>query len=214
MRPRARGPAGRGLQSGPRFAWIFPRSAGVCLLALISVLLCGCRGGTGAEPGTVTFLLDASPANLDPRIGTDAVSERIDSLLYSGLLDHDEQMKPIPDLAVSWQIPDPLTYIFTLRQGVRFHNGGALTSADVKYTFDSILSSQVKTAKRGTYRSVQSVEAPNDATVIFHLRSPDAALLWNLTRAGLGIVQRGLTRVDRPTGQRHRAISPAANDRG
>jgi peptide/nickel transport system substrate-binding protein len=191
MRLRARGPGGRTLQVSPRSASIFSLPAGGCLLALISVLLSGCHGSTGAEPGTVTFLLDASPANLDPRIGTDAVSERIDSLLYSGLLDHDEQMKSIPDLAVSWRVPDPQTYIFTLRQGVRFHDGGELTSADVKYTFDSILSGQVKTAKRGTYRSVQSVEAPNDATVIFHLRAPDAALLWNLTRAGLGIVRRG-----------------------
>jgi peptide/nickel transport system substrate-binding protein len=161
------------------------------VVALISTALSGCRGRTGAEPGTVTFLLEASPANLDPRIGTDAPSERLDSLLYSGLLSHDEQMKPIPDLAVSWQIPDPQTYIFTLRAGVRFHDGRALTSADVKYTFDSILSGQVKTAKRGTYRSVESVEAPNDATVIFHLRAPDAALLWNLMRAGIGIVARG-----------------------
>jgi peptide/nickel transport system substrate-binding protein len=193
MRLRARGFTRRGVRNTARLERILAQMALALLCALVTTGLWGCRGGTGAEPGTLTFLLDASPANLDPRIGTDAVSERIDSLLYSGLLDHDQQMKPTPDLAASWQIPDPLTYIFTLRQGVRFHDGSALTSADVKYTFDSILSGQVKTAKRGTYRSVQSVEAPNDATVIFHLRTADAALLWNLTRAGLGIVRRGST---------------------
>ena len=188
MRRRASSSLRRGPGGAAR---IFPPLALPVALTLALTVLCGCGSRTNAEPGTVTFLLGTAPANLDPRIGTDASSERIDSLLYSGLLSHDEQMKPIPDLAVSWQIPDPKTYVFTLRSGVHFHDGRALTSADVKYTLDSILSGVVKTTKRGTYRTVESIEAPDDSTVIFHLRVPDASLMWNLMRAGLGIVPRG-----------------------
>jgi peptide/nickel transport system substrate-binding protein len=191
MHLRAKGGTGRGVSGSRGLARIWFPLAWAFVFVLISTALSGCRGGVGAKSGTVTFLLGTAPANLDPRIGTDAVSERIDSLLYSSLLSHDEQMKPTPDLAVSWQIPDPKTYIFTLRAGVRFHDGHALTSADVKYTMDSMLSGQVKTGKRQAYRSVQSVEAPNDTTVIFHLSLPDASLMWNLMRAGLGIVPRG-----------------------
>ncbi len=169
MRPPARASASRGLAGVRGLAPVCSLSVLGFVLVMTFIALSGCRGNTGAESGTVTFLLDASPTNLDPRIGTDAVSERIDSLLYSGLLNHDEQMRPIPDLALSWQIPDPLTYIFTLRQRVRFHDGRPLTSADVKYTIDSILSGQVKTGKHQAYRWVQSVEALNDATVILGL---------------------------------------------
>jgi peptide/nickel transport system substrate-binding protein len=191
MRLRARATVGHGRPGAAGLARIFSALAWGFACALISTAVIGCRDRTGAEPGTVTFLLSTAPANLDPRIGTDAVSERIDSLLYSGLLSHDEQMKPTPDLAVSWQIPDPETYVFTLRSGVHFHDGQLLTSADVKYTIDSILSGKVKTGKHQAYRWVQSVDAPNDATVIFHLSAPDASLMWNLTRAGVGIVPRG-----------------------
>lgn len=146
-----------------------------------------------ADAGTVNFLIEAAPTNLDPRIGTDAQSQHIDELIFSSLLAHDAQMKIVPDLATSWETPDPLTYIFHLRQGVKFHDGRPLEAADVKYTFDTILSGAVKTAKRGAFRAVASVEAPDDATVVFHLREPYASFLWNLTRPSVGIVPRGAT---------------------
>ena len=61
----------------------------------------------------------------------------------------------------------------------------------MKYTFDSIFSGAVKTTKRGSFKLVTSVEAPDDSTVIFHLSEPYASLLWNLTAPGVGIVPRG-----------------------
>ena len=100
-------------------------------------------------------------------------------------------MNVTPDLATSWETPDPVTYIFHLRQGVKFHDGRPLTSADVKYTFDSIISGPLKTPKRGSFKMVDSIEAPNDATVIFHLHEPYASFLWSLTRPVVGIVPRG-----------------------
>ena len=71
-------------------------------------------------------------------------------------------MKVVPDLAESWDTPDPVTYVFHLRHGVKFHDGRLLTSADVKYTFDSILSGAIKTPKRGSFKLVKSVEAPDE----------------------------------------------------
>jgi peptide/nickel transport system substrate-binding protein len=130
------------------------------------------------------------PANLDPRIGADAQSQRLHSLIFSGLLQRDAQMNPQPDLAERWESPDPLTYIFHLRRGVRFHDGRLLTSADVKYTFDSILSGDLKTPKRGAFRMVERIDAPDDFTVVFRLREPFASFLWNLTRPSVGIVPR------------------------
>jgi peptide/nickel transport system substrate-binding protein len=143
-----------------------------------------------ADPGTVTFLIESAPTNLDPRIGADAYSAHLDGLIFSSLVAHDAQMNVIPDLAERWETPDPLTYIFHLRQGVKFHDGRELTSADVKFTFDSIISGSVKTPKRGAFRLVASTEAPDAHTFVFHLREPYASFLFGLTRPSVGIVPR------------------------
>ena len=85
-----------------------------------------------SEPGVVNFLIESMPTNLDPRIGIDAQSERIDSLIFSGLIELDSERNPRADLAEKWETPDPLTYIFHLRSGVKFHvMVERLTSADV-----------------------------------------------------------------------------------
>ena len=143
------------------------------------------------EAGTVHFLIESMPINLDPRVGTDAQSENLDGLIFDALVARDAQMNIVPDLAEAWETPDPLTYVFHLRRGVKFHDGRALTPADVKFTIDSILSGAVQSPKRGAFRLVKSIETPDDATVVFHLREPYASFLWNLTRLAIGIVPRG-----------------------
>lgn len=165
---------------------------GLACLILFAALAAGCGNSRGAgDAGTVNFLIESAPTNLDPRIGTDAQSEHLHGLIFDSLLARDAQMNIIPDLAQTWEMPDPLTYVFHLRRGVKFHDGRVLTSADVKYTFDSILSGAVTSPKRGTYPMVESIEAPDDATVVFHLREPYSSLLWNLTLPGIGIVPKG-----------------------
>ncbi len=179
--------------------------AAAALLLGLLLALAGCgRGGGSGELGTVVFLIESTPANLDPRIGTDAQSQYLDSLLFSSLVQRDEKMNLVPDLAASWEAPDPRTYIFHLRRGVRFHNGQQLVAADVKYTFDSLLSGAVESAKRGTFAIVERVDAPDDATVIFHLREPSTSFLWNLSRPAVGIVPRPGT----PGGAVNPAIDP------
>jgi peptide/nickel transport system substrate-binding protein len=139
----------------------------------------------------VNFLIETMPTNLDPRIGTDAQSEKIDSLIFSSLLEVDEQRNVHAELAEKWEMPDPLTYVFHLRSGVKFHDGRALTAADVKYTFDSILNGAVASPKRGSYLLVRTIETPDPATVIFRLKEPYAGFLWNIARPAIGIVPTG-----------------------
>jgi len=131
------------------------------------------------------------PTNLDPRIGIDSQSEDIDGLIYDGLVARDSQMKVIPDLAESWETPDPLTYVFHLRHGVKFHDGRPLTSADVKFTLDSTRQGSLVTPKRGEFKEVVSVEAPNDQTVVIRLDKPNASFLLSAVgRLAIGIVPR------------------------
>ena len=159
----------------------------LALSALCAVLSCSRQ----ADPNTLVMIIESSPANLDPRVGTDAQSERIGMLLFDALLHRDEHFNLVPGLAERWEIPEPLTYIFHLRRDVRFHNGNPLTSRDVKWTFDSLLNGVIRSAKASTYRLVDRVDAPDEWTVVFHLKEPYSPLLWNLTDGNMGIVPYG-----------------------
>ncbi len=143
------------------------------------------------DPNTLVMMIESSPTNLDPRVGLDGQSERIDELIFDALLTHDDHLNVQPGLANKWESPDPLTYIFHLHPGVTFHDGRALTSRDVKWTFDSLLQGKVRSTKGATYRFVDHIDVPDDLTVIFHLKQPDASLLWNLSEGAIGIVPDG-----------------------
>ena len=159
------------------------------LLSLIaSPFLSGCSHSTRTEPSQLTFLIESNPTNLDPRYATDSYSQRIDSLLFNGLLERDSQMILHGDLAESWDTPDPLTYVFHLRPNVHFHDGRPLTSTDVKSTFEFIMNLSNKSPKRGAFRMVTAIEAPDPATIVFHLKEPYASFTGNLLRATTGIV--------------------------
>jgi peptide/nickel transport system substrate-binding protein len=166
-----------------------------CMLA--ASLLTSCNNAVVPVPGTLTFLIESAPINLDPRFATDAQSQNIDGLLFSSLVAHDSQMSIVPDAAQSWEMTDPKTFVFHLRPGMKFHDGRALTSADVKFTFDSILNGvpspngPMRSTKRGSFDRIASIEAPDPLTVIFHLSEPRASFLWDMTRPAIGIVPNG-----------------------
>ena len=161
------------------------------VLIFLLLLIPSCTYSESREPGTVIVALDEGPQNLDPRIGIDATSERLAQLMFSSLVKRSRNFTIEPDLALRWDIPDPTTYIFHLRDDAVFHNGRKVTARDVVYTFRTLLDGSVTTTKRGTFRPVASVEAPDERTVIFKLKEPFAPFLWNLTRGGVGIVPEG-----------------------
>ena len=109
---------------------------------------------------------------------------------YSTLLTHDQERFPQlrGDLAESWSIsPDGLTYSFVLRDGVEFHNGARLTSADVKASYERIRNppAGVNSVRRANVAPIAEILTPDPRTVIFRLSAPDVAMLtefaspWN-----------------------------------
>jgi peptide/nickel transport system substrate-binding protein len=161
-----------------------------CLALAAILLLTGCSA-TPPSPQTVTMVIESSPTSLDPRIGVDSQSEHISSLIFDSLVHKNAHFNLEPWLATSWETPDPLTYRFHLRTDVHFHNGKPLTATDVKYTLDSMRNGTVITAKAGALARIDHVDAPDAATVVIHLKQPDAALLWNLSDGAIGIVPAG-----------------------
>jgi ABC-type transport system substrate-binding protein len=157
------------------------------LLFCISLVSCAKR----PDSHTLVMIIESSPTNLDPRVGTDAQSERIDELIFDPLVHRDDHFNLVPWVAERWEIPDPKTYVFHLRKDVHFHDGRPLTSRDVKWTLDTLHDGSLISLKTTTYRLVSQVDAPDDATVILHLSEPDATLLYNLSDGAFGIVPYG-----------------------
>ena len=157
----------------------------------LAVLLCCLSCYRKPDPNTVVMIIESSPTNLDPRVGLDAQSERIGELLFDSLVRRNDHFELEPWLAESWEIPDPQTYVFHLRRGVKFHNGQPLTARDVKWTFDSLLTGKIRSSKAATYNKIERVDAPDENTIVFHLKEPMASLLWNLSDGAIGIVPYG-----------------------
>ena len=156
------------------------RSANLPMLLFCAVLaIFGCSQAH-VEPGIITVANYTSVADLDPRYATDSVSSRPHQLLFNSLLNLDDKMRLSPDLAERWESSDYQTYYLHLRRGVRFHDGHELTSADVVYTFDSILNPASSSPLRGAFRLVATVKAQDSYTVVFTLKEPSGSFLINL----------------------------------
>src|SRR5437899_5886275 len=119
------------------------RVCGVVML-LIFLSLVGCRARV-EEPGSVVMIIESSPNNLDLRVGTDAQSERVGGQIFDALVKKDEHYELQPWLPASWEQPDALTWVFHLRDGVRFHDGRPLEAEDVAYTIKSLIDGSLVT---------------------------------------------------------------------
>jgi peptide/nickel transport system substrate-binding protein len=167
----------------------------ICGAAMVIgfVLMMGCRGRV-EDPSAVTMIIESSPNNLDLRQGTDAQSERVGGVIFDALVKKDEHYELQPWLATSWEQPDALTWVFHLRDGVRFHDGRPLEAEDVVYTIESLIDGAVGnlvTAKSGSFANVEGAEAKDRLTVVVHMKRPDAGLLFNVSDGLFGVVPRG-----------------------
>jgi peptide/nickel transport system substrate-binding protein len=135
--------------------------------------------------GTLNTALPVDPGTLDPRLETNTSTEAIDSLIFDGLVQIPNSLKPVPDLATSWKEISPTEWVFQLRHGVVFSNGQPFTSADVVYTYTSLLNPALKSPLIEDYEPIKQVVAEGPYTVKFLLTMPYSPLLSYLT---LGIV--------------------------
>src|SRR3712207_4896606 len=127
----------------------------------------------GGKTGPFVVVLENSAATLDQLRGTDASSERFRQLIFNSLVRKNVNFDYVGDIATEIQsAPDGLTYTFKLREGVKFHNGKSFTSADAKYTLDTLLASD--SPKAGDFFEtvggqktpiVKSIETPDPLTL-------------------------------------------------
>ena len=157
-----------------------------CFLLVLVSIASSCR----RQSNVFVIALSDNVKTIDP-IGSpsvDAASERVRSLMFNSLVKKDEKFDYVPEVASKIdRSEDGLTFTFTLRDGVTFHDGRPFTSADAKYTLDTVLASTFAKAASffegvGANRKafVKSVEAPDAHTLVVRLNSPWTGLLANL----------------------------------
>ncbi len=170
----------------------------ISLMIVMAFALTACGGNqekpsSGEQPGqssetpaaapaqVLKYGTDAEPVGLDPHTVSSTSSIRIFRQIYDTLIDVDTEMNFIPSLAESWEQPDDLTYIFKLREGVKFHNGREMTAEDVKYSFERVLNPDTAAIGKSYYDSINTIEVVDTYTVKFTLKEPFAPFMTNLT---------------------------------
>ena len=109
----------------------------------------------------------------------------------------DENLGVQPELAESASTSvDGKQVTIKLRRAVKFHNGDPLTSADVKYTFDRILDQKTAAVARSFFTDVTSIGTPDELTVVFELKAPNAALIAYMAHPNTGIVSKKIGEVN------------------
>jgi len=123
-----------------------------------------------------------SPQLINPLFASlNDVDADLARLVYSGLMRYDGRQRLVPDLAASYEISeDQLTYTFTLREGVVWHDEESFTARDVVYTIQTIQDPEVDSPLRFSLEGVE-VSAPDDQTVVFTLQEPFQPFLSVLT---------------------------------
>lgn len=145
-------------------------------------------GAETAEPaptagggGTLVVAIDTDPGQFNPALTTSGAVHTASELMYSGLVSYDEGFAPQPDLAVSWEIlEDGALYRFKLRDDAVWHDGTPFTSADVAYTFEEVLTTFHSRTRASVGALLESVDAPDPATVEFRFSEPYAPLMQQL----------------------------------
>ncbi|MEL6451862.1 MAG: ABC transporter substrate-binding protein [Pseudomonadota bacterium] len=150
----------------------------LCLGAAAAALF----AGTATAQTDITVAMQLEPPHLDP---TSAAAGAIDSVLYSnvfeGLTRFMGDGSVVPGLAESWEISDDgLTYTFSLRAGVTFHDGTTMDAEDVKFTLDRILAEDSANAQKALYAAISAVEVVDPQTVRLTLSEPNGNMLFNL----------------------------------
>jgi peptide/nickel transport system substrate-binding protein len=115
---------------------------------------------------------------LDPHKQTAFSSLRLLELIYEPLVRLDADLNVVPAIASSWEFAeDARTLTFTIDPNAKFSDGAAVTSADVKASFERLLDEATSAAARSNFLSIESIDTPDAATVVFNLSTPDVPIL-------------------------------------
>jgi peptide/nickel transport system substrate-binding protein len=133
------------------------------------------------QGGTVVLMGHQEISSLSPQDYGPDVHHVMIMNIHDALLEYNVKYELEPALAESYEVSeDGLTYTFHLRPGVKFHNGADFTSKDVKYTYDFYGDPANASVIQGSFQYVDSIDTPDDYTVVVHMKQVDAAFINNV----------------------------------
>nr|WP_294842024.1 ABC transporter substrate-binding protein [uncultured Methylotenera sp.] len=146
------------------------------LICFLQLSACGLDSKHENKPESarqpINFALSQAPLSLDPRVATDAASERVIRLIYQPLVEFDQHFKPSPKLA-TWQMLSATEYLITLKSPrAPFHNQLPLNADDVKATYDAI-TQLAKSPLSAEYANIQKIVVHDQDRLTFYLKQPD-----------------------------------------
>jgi peptide/nickel transport system substrate-binding protein len=167
-------------------------------LAALAIALLVADPGAAQEPqpgGALRVGLQGDFTTLDPHMSTSAVDRDVYYQLYNTLVALDPKLNIVPELAESWEQPDPLAYVFRLRKGVKFHDGTDFNADVVRWNVERMVDPATGSIRRSELGNIKSVDVLDSHTVRVNLKEPDAALLATLTdRAGVMVSRAAVER--------------------
>jgi len=171
------------------------------VLIVLAVSVAGAAPGLAQDTrNTLVMARAVDSTGLDPHTQTAFASLRLIELVYEPLVMLDADLNLVPGLAESWEFSeDGVTLTFHLRQGVKFHDGSDFTAEDVIANITRILDEATGSATRTNLLSIQSMEAPDDYTVVLHLSLPDVPLVAALSSANTSIMPAEVAQGGDPT---------------
>ena len=164
------------------------------VVILFAMLLGGfCAAIPQAQAKVLNFALSGNPDSLDPHKTSGTLTFQTLKSVYDTLAEPDQSGKIVPALAEKWSIsPDGLTWTFTLRRGVVFHNGDPLTSKDVEATILRVKDKEIASPNANEFAAISGIETPDDFTVVLKLEAPSAPLLGTLASGWGAILPKSL----------------------
>jgi peptide/nickel transport system substrate-binding protein len=141
------------------------------------------------EAATLRMAWSQDATGLDPHKQTAFSSLRLLELIYEPLVRLDNDLNVVPAIAASWEFaPDAKTLTFKLDPNAKFSTGESVTPADVKASFERLLDEATGAAARSNFLSIESIDTPDDATVVFNLSTADVPILVAMATINAAVV--------------------------
>lgn len=158
------------------------RAAIALMLSLAMIFTFSSCGGSDFDSSTFTIGSSTSVDTLNPLSSYEQSSFEIIQLVYDPLVRLDENLEPTPGLATDWETSkDNLTWTFHLNKNAKWHDGKAVTSNDVKYTYELMLKTGMGYMYESYLEGIDSITCPDDNTVVIKTKEPKANMLMNTT---------------------------------
>lgn len=141
-----------------------------------------------AADNILRFGLSTFPPSITPHGNTGQAANTVKLMMLRGLTGYDADGKLTGELAESWEVVDPLTYVFKLRPNAVFHNGNSVTAADVVFSIGKIIEEGSASFLKNDLSAIESIEAVDDKTVKITLSSPLAVLLDLLANFNASVI--------------------------